>query len=317
MSRILTVQGQPGQFDQKASVISEYDVPHEAWYLNEETKDQLPVSICLEIALQPCGFLSAYLGTPLRFPDEEYFFRNLDGQASLTRRVDVRGKTIQTRATLLETIFSGTTIIQHFSFELFCDGMVFFKGRSSFGYFPSQAMVNQVGLDGGKPCPPWRQNNIPSATVQTIPDIGSGLPAGKLRLIECMVMDQNSGTHQAGYIYANRSNSAADWYYACHFYQDPVMPGSLGIEAIVQAMTVFAMTQEKTHPTAVIATGQEMTWKYRGQVLQKNKQMQLEVHFQKIRVVGGTRILSGDASLWADDMRIYEIHNLTLALPES
>lgn len=316
MSRIMTIQGQPGQLAQKANIASEYDVPQDAWYINENVKGQLPISICLEIALQPCGFLSAFLGTPLRFPEVDFFFRNLDGQVLFTRPVDARGKTIQTRAVLIETIFSGTTIIQHFSFELLCDGLVFFKGRSSFGYFPTQSMENQIGLDGGKASSPWFQNNIPSATLQPVSKEGSGPPADKLRLIERVVMDQSSGIHQAGYIYANRSNSAADWYYACHFYQDPVMPGSLGIEAIVQAMTVFALSQEKSHPVVFMATGQEMTWKYRGQVLQKNKQMQVEVHFRKSHAVGGARLLSGDASLWADNIRIYEIHNLTLAIQE-
>lgn len=91
------------------------------------------------------------------------------------------------------------------------------------------------------------------------------------------------------------------------------MPGSLGIEAIVQAMKVFALSQGKSPSLASIASSQEFTWKYRGQVLQKNKQMQLEVHFQKSRSEGGTRYLCGDASLWADGLRIYEVKNLTLS----
>ncbi|HTX79473.1 MAG TPA: hypothetical protein VMC62_07385 [Longilinea sp.] len=312
MSRILTIQGQPGQFDQPSVITAEYDVPMDAWYL-ENGSTQLPISIYLEIALQPCGFLSAFLGTSLRFPEVDFFFRNLDGQVQITAPVDVRGKAIQTRAALLKTVFSGTTIIQHFSFELACEGTVFFKGSSSFGYFPNHSM-DQVGLDGGKPSAPWLSSHPVSDGLRPLPK--NDRLDGKLRLIEHIATDSNGGASQAGYVYASRPNSPDDWYYACHFYQDPVMPGSLGIEAIAQAMTVFAQEQDPSLRGLSMAVGQEMTWKYRGQVLQKNKQMQVEVHLKESHVADGARLLSGDASLWADDIRIYEVHNMTLALQE-
>ena len=80
------------------------------------------LSILLEIALQPCGVLSAWLGTQLRFPNVDFFFRNLDGDVHISRKIDLRGKTIHTNAMLTRTIFSGSTIIQHFEFELTCEG---------------------------------------------------------------------------------------------------------------------------------------------------------------------------------------------------
>ncbi len=318
ISRVLRIHGQPNEFTHQSEITAEYDVPEDAWYLSGDGKrSQLPISICMEIALQPCGFLSAYLYTPLRFPNEDYFFRNLGGSVSFTRTAELRGKTIETQALLIETIFSGTTIIQHFSFELLCNGLVFFKGTSSFGYFPAHTMANQVGLDGGETRQPWFHSNLSCPKPLDLTNDIEALPAGRLRLIDDVVIDPSGGIHNAGYIYGSRINSAADWFYACHFYQDPVMPGSLGIEAIVQAMRVFASLEEKPFKTVYFPAGQEMTWKYRGQVLQTNKRMQLEVHFRKNWLESGVRYLSGDASLWADDRRIYEIHNMSLAIPES
>ena len=57
-----------------------------------------------------------------------------------------------------------------------------------------------------------------------------------------------------------------------------------------------------------------MNWSYRGQVLQSHKQMQVEVHFHKIQPVGNITQYTGDASLWADDSRIYEVKNLAIAI---
>ncbi|MDZ4159433.1 MAG: hypothetical protein U1B80_06560, partial [Anaerolineaceae bacterium] len=125
------------------------------------------------------------------------------------------------------------------------------------------------------------------------------------------------GKHKEGYVYSSQKNFADNWYYACHFYQDPVMPGSLGIEAVIQAMKIFAQQQSPTGAAPTIAIGHEITWKYRGQVLQHHQQMQVEVHFRKSERIGSTRLFTGDASLWADDMRIYEISPIVLTMQEN
>ncbi len=109
----------------------------------------------MEIALQPCGVLSAWLQTQLRYPEIDFFFRNLDGQITLLKAMDVRGKTITTKARLEKTVFSGSTIIQHFRFVLSCEGSDFLKGQTTFGYFSEQTMAAQVGLDGGISTSPW------------------------------------------------------------------------------------------------------------------------------------------------------------------
>lgn len=145
----------------------------------------------------------------------------------------------------------------------------------------------------------------------------NGLPQGRLRLIEQALIEPVGGANGAGYIYASRKNSPDDWYYACHFYQDPVMPGSLGIEAILQALKVFARQQVGPGAEIRLAVGPQMKWKYRGQVLQSHRQMRLEVHIRPAQVAAGRRLLSGDASLWADDMRIYEAQNMVLEIKEN
>ena len=77
-----------------------------------------------------------------------------------------------------------------------------------------------------------------------------------------------------------------DWFFTCHFYQDPVMPGSLGVEAILQAMQVFALQQDLgkdfKSPKFVQLPNHKTVWKYRGQILLHVKEMHLEVHIKTI-----------------------------------
>ena len=60
--------------------VAEYDVPLDEWYFSSERQAAMPFAILLEIALQPCGWLAAYLGSALT-SKEDLSFRNLGGKA--------------------------------------------------------------------------------------------------------------------------------------------------------------------------------------------------------------------------------------------
>ena len=118
MSRTTEINGKRLKFDQPSSIVVEYDVPSDAWYFQDNAYPFIPYSIWMEIALQPCGFLTSYLAPALLHPQVDYYFRNLDGSSTLFSNMDMRGKTITTRARLLSTISNDTTIIQKFEFAL-------------------------------------------------------------------------------------------------------------------------------------------------------------------------------------------------------
>jgi 3-hydroxyacyl-[acyl-carrier protein] dehydratase/trans-2-decenoyl-[acyl-carrier protein] isomerase len=66
------------------------------------------------------------------------------------------------------------------------------------------------------------------------------LPSGLLfpfHEIRLLAWDESTGT---GRIEAVRRNRPDDWFYACHFLSDPVMPGCWGIDAVWQALRFFA-----------------------------------------------------------------------------
>lgn len=76
-------------------------------------------------------------------------------------------------------------------------------------------------------------------TVQSVPDL-SCLPSGLLRPfheIRSIRWDEAAGT---GRIEAVRRNRYDDWFYACHFLGDPVMPGCWGLDGVWQALRLFA-----------------------------------------------------------------------------
>jgi 3-hydroxymyristoyl/3-hydroxydecanoyl-(acyl carrier protein) dehydratase len=314
ISRILKIDGIRNAFDIPSEITAEYDVPSAPWYLKNPNSSELPISILMEIALQPCGVLSAWLHTQLRLPDVDFFFRNLDGQITLLKPVDLRGKTITIKAILEKTVFSGTTIIQQFQFVLSCDRSDFLKGQTTFGYFPEETMAAQVGLDGGRPVLPWGRKPENQGKMRFVKDKSGfrveGLSRNKLQMIDEIGYSQEFEEKTLGYVFAERKNDPSDWYYTNHFMGDPVMPGSLGIEAIIQSFASGIPYLTGSNKEIRFACGQEMKWKYRGQVLPANGKVQIDIRVAASNNMDGEKSYIGSANLWVDDLRIYEIENL-------
>lgn len=303
MSRVLEIEGEVGNFKRPGNITVEYDVPGDAWYWRDDLQD-VPFSVLMEIALQPCGFLSASLGALMLFPQEDLYFRNLDGQARLLKRVDLRDQTITTRARLLSTLSSGGIVIQRFAFRLFCRGEEFFAGESSFGYFSAAMMAAQNGLDQGRQTAPAFSGDWKPLESRHALDLLSqyGLQPGENRIT------------------ARRLMRTDDWYFACHFYQDPVMPGSLGVEAAFQALKVLAkergLLQIYSQPVFRLAEQVVLTWKYRGQVLPANVVMNLTAALEKVEVLAGRTVLTASADIWSDSLRIYHLDQVSLEIVE-
>jgi len=336
MSRITAITGCPGDFNTPASVVAEYDVPRDAWYLRDSAYPQIPTSLWMEIALQPCGFLSAYLDTYGLVPFVDYQFRNLDGSLRLLETdlhaVDVRGKTITTHARLLSHVISGGSIIQKYRFEISCAGQPIYDGESIFGYFSQETMVNQIGLDGGRMVLPALRADLTlqkcAARVDTRPlrEAAANRPYYRLALRQLGFLDdlyvaQDGGRYGRGYVYARQPVDPQAWYYPYHFYQDPVMPGSLGVEAILEAVQGFALAtglgRNFRSPRFAPAAGPApMTWRYRGQITQQHKQMEFEVHLSAVEQRADEVVMLGDASLWVNGLRIYEVKNAAVGILE-
>ena len=65
------------------------------------------------------------------------------------------------------------------------------------------------------------------------------------------------------------------------------------------------------------ALDRQMTWKYRGQIVPGNEYMQLEIHISKVIAGDGQVTVVGDASLWKENMRIYEVKQVAVRLSEA
>src|SRR5262249_5140819 len=131
----------------------------------------------------------------------------------------------------------------------------------------------------------------------------------------------DGGKFGKGYVHGRRRIDPADWYFDCHFHRDPVMPGSLGVEAIIEALKMYAIDKGLAHglrsPEFAVPTGIPFAWKYRGQILRTDEEMIFDAHIKEIRRDPGHLLLIADASVWRGPLRIYELTDLAIAVKES
>lgn len=328
VTRATEVEGERMKTKVGSSLVMEYDVPVDMWFYTDNSYPFEPYSMIMEMALQPCGFLSAFMGPTFAYPDIDFYFRNLDGHGKLVRDVDIRGRTISNRVTLLRATSLQGMIIQSYSFDMMLDGESFYVGESTFGYFTAQAFANQAGLD--KTRRPWWHVANQQANLITRPgnrleapsqQSFMELPEGKLAFVDELIISLDGGTEGKGYIFATNDVHESDWYFRCHFYQDPVMPGSLGLEIVTQAMQAYAIEanlgKNLQQPHFTNTLDSTMTWKYRGQVLSDSKHVYAEVNITDIEQVGDKINVYANASIWKGELRIYEFTRVGISITES
>ena len=161
LDRITQIRGcKPFVLEAGGEIEAQYDVPSDAWYFAANRTRTMPFAVLLEAALQPCGWLAAYLGSALTSPTD-LSFRNLGGTAILNEDIGPDAGTLTTRIKITKVARSGGMIIQDYDMAVFRgpaeDGKLVYKGVTEFGFFSKKALAEQVGVRGAKPYAPTEQ----------------------------------------------------------------------------------------------------------------------------------------------------------------
>jgi 3-hydroxymyristoyl/3-hydroxydecanoyl-(acyl carrier protein) dehydratase len=308
LDRVTEVQGEPWQMAAGAAAVCEYDVPPDAWYFTAERQPLMPFAVLLEVALQPCGWLAAFAGSARTSPID-LSFRNLGGQAELLAPVTPLSGTLTTRTTLTGVSASAGMILQTFAFEVSDAVQAVYRGQTSFGFFSKEALRQQVGLRDVQFHQPAAEE---MARLQSFAyPRQTPFPDDRLRMIDRVEAVADGGRHGLGWLRGVKAINPAEWFFRAHFYQDPVMPGSLGVESFVQLLKAAARRRwpDAEQPAAVLGPHR---WLYRGQVLPTSGTVVVEAV-----VTGadeGERSLTASGLLAVDGRPIYRLDGFTLAL---
>lgn len=341
LDRVTEVHAEPWELNSNGWIECQYDVPTDAWYFGANRQRSMPFAVLLEIALQPCGWLAAYKGSALA-SDEDLKFRNLDGEATLYREVFPDSGTLTVRARMTQVSKAGGMLIQKFDMQVWQGTQVIYDGNTAFGFFTKDALARQVGINDPASkcyqppeseiaravpiqwdsCAPWKPNDVAS-----IPATGAMLPGKAFQMIDRVdLFVPDGGSNGLGFIRGSKDVDPDEWFFAAHFYQDPVCPGSLGLESMLQLLKVVAIERfgsdfvSKCHFTPIVV-GARHTWSYRGQIIPANQRVEVCANVTSVELgnetgngIGSSPTIRANGWLSVDGITIYEMGDFGVSL---
>ena len=122
---------------------------------------------------------------------------------------------------------------------------------------------------------------------------------------------ENRGDFKKGLIKAELDIKSDLWFFDCHFREDPVMPGCLGLDAMWQLVGFYLGWLGNPGRGRALGVG---TVKFTGEVLKKIKLVKYEINMKKIMSPGGTTVGLANGIVFADDKKIYSADGLKVGL---
>ena len=124
-------------------------------------------------------------------------------------------------------------------------------------------------------------------------------------------IQSKSGKFNKGLIEAELDIKEKMWFFDCHFKEDPVMPGCLGLDAMWQLVGFYLGWVGEPGKGRALGVN---TVKFTGEVLKKVKIARYQVNMKRILKKEGAVVGLADGTLFADEKPIYEAENLKVGL---
>lgn len=123
-------------------------------------------------------------------------------------------------------------------------------------------------------------------------------------------ISDRGGRYGKGEVVAELDIKSDLWFFQCHFEEDPVMPGCLGLDAMWQLVGFFLGWMNAPGRGRALGCSEV---KFRGQVLPSHKLVTYRVDLKRVML---RKLVMGiaDATLECDGMAVYEAIDLRVGL---
>lgn len=137
------------------------------------------------------------------------------------------------------------------------------------------------------------------------------LPIGNMLMMDRILkITEDGGEFGKGEIIAELDINPDLWFFACHFEEDPVMPGCLGLDAMWQLVGFFLGWKGNPGRGRALGSGEV---KFFGQVLPNAKKVTYKINLKRVierKLVMGI----ADGSMSVDGREIYTAKDLRVGL---
>lgn len=137
------------------------------------------------------------------------------------------------------------------------------------------------------------------------------LPSDQMLMFDEIInIDDHSGNYDNGSIEATLDINPNLWFFDCHFKEDPVMPGCLGLDAMWQLLGFYLLW------TGLPGIGRALgadNIKFFGQVLPSAKKVTYRLDIKRV-INRGAIVGLADGEMYVNDKKIYTAEKLKVGL---
>jgi 3-hydroxymyristoyl/3-hydroxydecanoyl-(acyl carrier protein) dehydratase/NADP-dependent 3-hydroxy acid dehydrogenase YdfG len=297
VSRVLHLDAMPGNY-RACSITTEYDIPSDAWYAVD---GQTPCAILAE-AGQGILLLLSYLGVDLKYRGQ-FVYRQLDDTLIFLDTLPQVGQTLRYEISINSFVNSESNELVFSRFNCYADGRLILRMEDGCaGFFSDADLLHSHGItrtdEEHMLFDQIKQQFAPllvaakhTFEVQDLQALCNGdialcfgdayqqyglnpfLRLGSLALMHITrvaLVDPGAGRMGLGRLIAYQDVDPEDWYFDCHFKNDPVLPGSVITEVCYQllrfAMLYFGLQVNTRNARFEPVVGLRQSARFRGQV---------------------------------------------------
>jgi len=140
--------------------------------------------------------------------------------------------------------------------------------------------------------------------VEDAPGLIPSLPSPPMLMFDRIINIEHDG--KKGKITAEQDVNLDAWFFMCHFRNDPVMPGCLGVDAVWQLLGMYcALRGAKGSGRALGCKEVE----FFGQVRPHDQVVTYDVEIRRYTEIQGTSLVVGTGTVSVDGQAIYTVND--------
>ena len=157
-----------------------------------------------------------------------------------------------------------------------------------------------------------KQDLLSSGMGKLFETLDGKLPKPPMLMMDKIIhISDQGGAYGKGEIKAELNINKSLWFFDCHFKNDPVMPGCLGLDAMWQLVGFYLGWLGNPGKGRALGVN---TVKFTGEVLKDVKIAKYEVDMKRVLIKEGTTVGLANGILKADGKKIYSAENLKVGL---